>query len=258
MEEFTDVIYEKNLKRNAFTSYGLILYTIIEGEIYFIIAQQRDSITIKEIFYQVIRPHDLPKYAMNLTYNEKKKLLNEDFSSLLKDVYINSKNKEFSYILNNREVFQQNVKNLHPYLINKSVGNKENNWVFPRGRKRFNESDIGCVLRETQEETGLNKKFISIHDDIEQYEEYYIGLNNKLYHIIYYIGFIPHDKIKITNTTKTHLRNTVSNEISKVEILPFDEAYKKLDLTKQYILKIVNTVLTLNLKRSNIQRRHSI
>lgn len=257
MEEFTDVIYERNLKRNSITSYGLILYTIKEGQILYLVAQQRDSITIKEIFHQILKDVDLLKYASNLSHEEMKRLQTESFHDLLDDVYIGCNPREYQTLSNNEQVFKANVELLKKYMNKESIGVVENSWIFPRGRKRFNESDIGCILREVNEETGLNRKHITIYDDIEPYEEYYMGLNKRMYHIVYYIGYIHHSKTKVNYNIKTKYRSTISNEISDVKWLPYEQAYEHLDLSKRYILKLANTVLTLNLKRNHIKRRHS-
>jgi len=257
MEEFTDVIYEKNLKKNSITSYGIILHTIIKGEIYYLVAQQRDSITVKEIFHQVISPDELLKYASNLTKEEKHRIQTENFNDLLDDIFVGCNPREYGLLSYNGNVFSTNLKNLQKYLDADDIGQKENNWIFPRGRKRFNESDIGCVLREVSEETGLNRKHITIYDEIEPYEEYFVGLNKRMYHIVYYVGYIHHSKRISLSKIKTKFRNTVSNEISQMKWLPYEEARTHLDFSKSYILKLVNTVLMLNLKRNHIQRRHS-
>lgn len=257
MEGFTDVIYEKNLKRNSITSYGLILYTIKEGQIFYLIAQQRDSITIKEIFHQVLKEVDLLKYASNLSLEEKIRLEKQSFHDLLDDVFVGCNPREYQQLSNNEQVLKTNIDLLKRYFRNDSIGVPYNNWIFPRGRKRFNETDIGCILREVQEETGLNRKHITIYDDMEPYEEYYIGLNKKMYHIVYYIGYIHHSKTKVNYTVETKFRKTVSNEISDIKWLTYQEAFENLDLSKRYILKLTNTVLSLNLKRNHIHRRHS-
>ena len=73
------------------------------------------------------------------------------------------------------------------YLLSVSPSIDEQEWEFPKGRRKLHESDIDCSIREFCEEVGLYDH-IFIHDLHKQYEEIFQGSNNIRYRNIYYIA----------------------------------------------------------------------
>jgi 8-oxo-dGTP pyrophosphatase MutT (NUDIX family) len=73
----------------------------------------------------------------------------------------------------------------------------EQEWGFPKGRKKIRESDIDCARREFCEETQLHDDDIQINNDIYPFQEIFFGTNNILYKHVYYIAKIVKEKSKI-------------------------------------------------------------
>jgi len=73
----------------------------------------------------------------------------------------------------------------------------EQEWGFPKGRKKIKESDIDCAIREFCEETQLYKDDIQIDSKIIPFQEIFFGTNNILYKHVYYIAKIVKEDAKI-------------------------------------------------------------
>jgi 8-oxo-dGTP pyrophosphatase MutT (NUDIX family) len=73
----------------------------------------------------------------------------------------------------------------------------EQEWGFPKGRKKLRESDIDCALREFCEETQLCKDDIIINKGISPFQEIFFGTNNILYKHVYYIANIVNENTEL-------------------------------------------------------------
>jgi 8-oxo-dGTP pyrophosphatase MutT (NUDIX family) len=120
--------------------------------------------------------------------------------------YLESKSK-FEYILNNNHLKSLlTVKNI------KDNGT-EQEWGFPKGRKKLRESDIDCALREFCEETQLCKDDIIINKDISPFQEIFFGTNNILYKHVYYIANI------VNENTELLIDNSCIEQIREIRAL---------------------------------------
>lgn len=109
-------------------------------------------------------------------------------------------------------------------------------WGFPKGRRNYNENDIGCALREFSEETGYDHKRLKNIENIQSFEEIYMGSNHKLYKHKYYLM-----RLDINECEPIHsvYDNT---EVSKVEWKTYDEVMECIrpyNLEKKDIFKKV-------------------
>lgn len=74
-------------------------------------------------------------------------------------------------------------------MIEKSLSRwEETEWEFPKGRSNKNESEIDCAVREFEEETGYNRKYITLVGNILPYEETFIGSNHTAYRHKYFLA----------------------------------------------------------------------
>ena len=74
----------------------------------------------------------------------------------------------------------------------------EPEWGFPKGRRNNGEKDLECGLREFREETGFEIDRIQLIENINPYEELFIGSNLKSYKQKYYLAYtndIHHDLV---------------------------------------------------------------
>jgi 8-oxo-dGTP pyrophosphatase MutT (NUDIX family) len=266
-EDFTQVINNKIFKKKSTNSYSIILHTLIEGKIYYLLAQVRDSITFKEFIKCNIKDNEIMNYMSHISKEEMYRLLSESFEDLLNDTILDRETHVYKTSLNLQEKFYLNVNKFKNILLDKSIGLKEAPWIFPKGRKEITngfdvESDINCALREFEEETHIKKENIKIYNN-DPLEETYFGIDKNIYKTIYFLGFLDYSifqLLKVEIKSKfivTSKRISLSEEIGKIKLLTYEEAINKLDKPKRYILRIMNNYLIFKLKRKIIQRRHS-
>lgn len=262
-DNFTDVINNKLLKKKAITSYSIILYTIIDNKIYYLLGQVRDTIAFREYIKCCITDDNIKFYLQNMSLGEKKRLITEPFESLIDDVLLNHSGRTYKSTKNCIEQFELNRTLYDGLLKDTTIGIPQNPWIFPKGKIEKNEEEIDCALREFEEETRIKRDKITIIGP-DTLEETYHGLDNQLYKTIYYTGFMKYSDFKdmkpsiYKKVIKTHKRTTISEELSSIKWFDYTEASDSLDETKKYILRIVNTRLIFSLERTRPLRRNSI
>jgi 8-oxo-dGTP pyrophosphatase MutT (NUDIX family) len=232
-------------------SFGIICYKIVNNVIKYIMIQRKDSLSFMEFVRGKYNIED-SKYIMKLieymTDSEKKLLLNNTFDQIWNYTwcqlnhcsfkhtkeYIESKNK-FEIIIND-----YNIKNL--LFTKKSSNISEQEWGFPKGRKKLKESDVDCAIREFCEETQLNKTDIEIDNSIIPFQEIFFGTNNILYKHVYYIAKIINDNAEIS------LDNNCIEQIREIRSLKwFSET------------EVLNHIKNHNIERIKIfKKAHSI
>ena len=257
--DFKQVINSKIFKTKSIVSYGLILHTIIDGEIYYLIGNVRDTIAYKEFIKGNLKDCDIIKYIEKMSHDEKYRIVTENFNELLDDLTINHNSKVYKTSKENEDLFNKNRMKYFSYLTD-TTGLKHKPWIFPKGRLNNNETEIECALREFEEETQIESKYITIYNN-KSFEELYYGLDYKLYKTVYFIGFIKYDDFLSMNISqkfvKSSKRVTVSNEISNIKWVDYKKAIKLLDITKKHILRLTDIYLTFNLKTYKIKEKRS-
>jgi 8-oxo-dGTP pyrophosphatase MutT (NUDIX family) len=258
-EEFTQVINYKLFKQKAVYSYGIICFTIYNEEIFYILGQVRDTIPYKEFIRCFIPSKDMKKYILDMSLQEKEKLLTCKHIDLVNDTIFQTHSRVYKAALMVEEQFKLNIERYKDLLTDDTIGLKENPWIFPKGRKHGNETDLDTAKREFFEETQLSP--ITIYD-VETIEETYYGLNNQLYKTIYFSAYISYDDYKKCKSKMT-LNNSVltkslSDELTTVQLFNYEDAIKVLSKSKTYILRLVNNTLIFKLPRNKAQRRYSI
>jgi 8-oxo-dGTP pyrophosphatase MutT (NUDIX family) len=117
----------------------------------------------------------------------------------------------------------------------------ETEWEFPKGRRNFLEKDLDCALREFEEETGIQKKDLTIIENIVPFEEIFIGSNHKSYKHKYFLAFMDTNQAKPIS-----LYNYQQSEVSKIEWKSLDECLESIrpyNLEKKQLIININKVL---------------
>lgn len=260
-EEFTIVSRKKITNLSAITSYGLSLYTIHKGKIFYLLAQTRDSIAYREFIWNRLAKNEIARYIGYMSDEERERILSYTWQELLMDLLVAPRNNYHYKALDDpylSAAFESNRDNHKKEL---SIKNKqENEWIFPKGRPHAYEKEIKTALREFEEETGIKSKYITIHKS-HTVEEIYYGMDHKLYRSVYYIGYIDYNdyqKYQSRHTTISALfRNTISHEINYLCWLDYDTALLHLNLSKSKVLTMIDSYLIFKLPRKRISRRHS-
>lgn len=190
-------------------------------------------------FMEFVRGHykaDKPECVINLykqmTPQELIKIRTKTFEELWNDIWNGGiqKGKEFNdsyqkYIHLENEMITynektNNLKNISEY-INPSYAIPE--WGFPKGRRKDNEYNIDCAMREFEEETNIKSNSYEMLD-IEPYVEDLIGTDGKKYRHVYYLALLKND-VNPTINTNNHFQAT---EIGNIGLFNFDDILIKI------------------------------
>lgn len=230
-------------------SFGIICYKINNNKIEYLMIQRKDSLSFMEFIrgkYAINNEEYIEELVNNMTENEKELISHGDFDKIWNyawsqqnnnikhtQEYIESKNK-YNYIYN---------INLINNLIKKEKSFKyEQEWGFPKGRRKLKESNIDCAIREFCEETRISKKDIIILHDYNDFEEIFFGTNNILYKHVYYIGKIERE-VKLQIDAKCLEQ---SREIRALEWFEYDNVLKKIkniNIERIELFKLVNKLI---------------
>ena len=239
-------------------SYGIICYKVEDNEIKYIMIQRKDSLSFMEFIrgkYNINEKHYIIKLINCMTYTERNMIYTKTFdeiwvyawchnpTTVFKHTkeYIESKQK-FEFLLSN------NIINI--YYITSNILEQE--WGFPKGRKKIKEQDIDCAIREFGEETGLQKNDIDIKN-IEPFEEIFFGTNNILYKHLYFIA-----KINKKDST-LYINNNCLEQIREIRSLKwcnYDEVINNIKIhntERKELFKRADQLISSLEKKENIK-----
>lgn len=204
-------------------SFGIICYKIINNEVKYIMIQRKDSLSFMEFVrgkYNADDHNYLKQLIEYMTENEKQMIMNNNFDQIWNYTWCQSPHTNFKQTkeyLDSKAKFEHNIGNnyLKSLLIcnNTKSNYTEQEWGFPKGRKKIKETDIDCAVREFCEETQLYKDDILIDKSVIPFQEIFFGTNNVLYKHVYYIAKI------IKNDAKIHIDSTCMEQVREVRAL---------------------------------------
>jgi 8-oxo-dGTP pyrophosphatase MutT (NUDIX family) len=117
-------------------------------------------------------------------------------------------------------------------------------WGFPKGKKYFNESDIDCAIREFTEETGINRKYLTIMNKFGIITETLNGTNNLTYNYYYYVSFSKgNDKIIKTKFDKHEIGSVKWFNYHKLLEIIRPCHLDKIEMIKNLTRALVNLLL---------------
>lgn len=268
-------------------SYGLLPYhikdnsetkinTLTIDNILILLHQRRDTFEYVDFVFQTWKTlEDLPPIFTNMDQDERNRVRNYTFFELWDDIWIDKTTKQYkdNYIRAKRRY--DSIKHLIPQLLdttNSSVIGPP--WGFPKGRKNnMNENDVECAIRETEEETRINRlKFNVLYTSnlvnkskktqnrnfmsgIEtKFSERFQGTNGMSYTTIYYLTEISDTEIPFDIKTPKCIRQTsFSEESTCIKWMTYNEACQHLNSRRQIMLKeAVQSIIALkNTANSN-------
>ena len=174
-------------------SYGIICYSVINNEIYYLMIQRKNSLSFMEFIkgnYKTMDICKITKLIQSMTKDEQNILDCNNFDLIWEKIWFQSNNKNTKEyidaktnfdILLNKNILKEILRNNIKYIT-------ESEWGFPKGRKKQNEKDIECSLREFTEETQYKPDDIKVLDYNFPYNEIFFGTNKILYKHTYYIA----------------------------------------------------------------------
>ena len=244
-----------NLNRSGIiTSYGIISYTVADKEIKYLLICRKDSLGFIE-FVRGKYPFNkeyIQRLVDEMTINEKKILLENDFKYIWDYLWINYSKIHGKYEYNSAcEKFNKLKMGMGGYTDNELnldslIKNSNTNWVtpewgFPKGRRNYKEGLVKCAIREFKEETGLDQNKIDLISNLMPFDEIFIGSNYKLYKHTYYIANYFGD------LSQKQFQKT---EVSDMRWVTYEEAVKLIRFYNKErlgILKDIDVILKKNI-----------
>jgi len=223
--------------KDPITSYGILLFYVDdENNIWYLLAQRRDTIEYTDYLRGRYSNTNLQTYFSLMTIDERERLKKYTFDELWDDLWINHNNNFFREAKTKaKNKYDYNKINMTKYLEITQSTKTEPVWGFPKGKKNTKETELQCAFREFKEETRLNIDYINLLS-LSPTKEVFKGSNGKMYSTIYYIARI-YTKIEIKKINTNGIRKeTVSEEISNLKWTKLDEALNVLPPWRQKLL----------------------
>lgn len=219
------------------TSYGIILFTVKDSELHYLICQRRDSIEYTDFIRGRYSRHHLKTYISLMTAEERYRILNYNFDELWYDLWVNHGSKLYKEIFPKaKSRFLQNYARVKELIASTESLVREPIWGFPKGKQNSRETEIQCAVREFKEESRLHidhKNILNMPPAIELFK----GSNGKMYSTFYYIARTNH-KLPIRKMGLDGIRKeTISEEIRDLKWVTLKEAKQKLPLWRQRLLE---------------------
>jgi ADP-ribose pyrophosphatase YjhB (NUDIX family) len=130
---------------------------------------------------------------------------------------------------------------LESLVKNSGTAWDETEWEFPKGRRNHNEKDVDCALREFSEETGYSLSDIHLIDNLQPFEETFIGSNYKAYKHKYYLAMLSE------NANPSFLQNYQISEVSELKWMTCEECSQSIrpySFEKIALIQNIQRILT--------------
>jgi len=232
-------------------SLGIVAFTKDSfGTFHFLMIRRKNTLGFTDFMrgkYSIYNKEYLLNLFNEMSIVEKTDILKKDFNILWKQLWTNNSsqyNLEEEYSRDKFNSLTSGIMtdtysyNLNDLIIESKTQWEEPEWGFPKGRRNMYEKDIECALREFTEETG----YIStdIIENIQPFEEVFMGSNYKSYKHKYYLMFMKNIDIKQINFVD-------NNEVSKIDWKTYDECLtiiRPYNLEKKSVLKDIYDCLS--------------
>ena len=208
------------------TSIGIVVFRINENIPEFLMIRRKDTLGHVDFMrgkYSLNNKEYILNMLNQMTIHEKESLIQYEFPELWNNVWggtmISNQYKSEESIshekfnaLKNGVMFDNEFITLKELVEESNAQSAwlETEWGFPKGRRNHKESDYDCALREFNEETGYNVKYLQNLQNIIPYEEIFTGSNYKSYKHKYFIMYMSyHNSLMQNEFEKT--------EVSKME-----------------------------------------
>lgn len=244
--------------KRPITSYGIIAYKEIqEGEYQFLIIRRKDTMGYIDILRGKYPSKDTDKHIQilleEITNGEKKRLVELSFEELWDDLWCNHDSSIYNNHYRNAKRKYENLDIKNRINLNEPQQWDEQEYEFPKGRKKDRESGFNCALREFTEETGISADSLRV-DNRPFFTEEFVGSNGICYKHVYYIAKIKDDVSPVLNTG-----NMIQmSEVSKVGLYTYKESmnlFRSYSVMKRAVLTEINNYLKNNKKELSWRRR---
>lgn len=230
-----------HIKKNCkfpLNSYGIILYKIVDNELYLIMIQRKYSYSLISLllnkYYDddILNESKLINIISDMPYVERNYIKNHTFNYLWNKIWIWE--NPYQKFMENNEKYQYFLDN-YLYLLNITpIKNIETEWEFPKGKRLIHESFLQCAIRECVEETNIIP-YVKHHN---MYRETFTGTNNVLYSNNYYLSNCYDKYNNIYYNYNNILQNT---EIRKISWFSIKQVFNKIRHFRHKV-NLLNTI----------------
>jgi ADP-ribose pyrophosphatase YjhB (NUDIX family) len=232
------------------SSYGIIVYKIINNISYYLMIQRKNSLSFMEFIKGNYKPTDINNIKSlieSMTIEEQNLLNSTNFDHIWEKIWLQSNNKNTKEYIEAKTNFDILIKKntLKSILKNNIKHINEPEWGFPKGRKKQNETDIECSLREFTEETQFKNNEIIIKN-IETYIEIFFGTNNIMYKHTYYIANF------INEILNPKFNNNCIQQIREIRAIKWMTFYEVLNHINQYNNERIEIIKNIDIKIKNM------
>lgn len=197
--------------------------------IQFLLIQRKDTLSFVEFIRGKYSSHDdahLCKLLQGMTQNEHDMILSMTFPELWFAVWgesSSSRSHKNDYESSERRYAQ--IADRLPDLVRSHPTQwTEPEWGFPKGRRNPYETDMGCAMREFQEESGLSSDDYCILQNTHSISETFFGTNQIHYCHKYYIAICQ----PVTEVKMNQNNLYMSREVRDIKWCTIDEAMSKI------------------------------
>ena len=241
------------------TSYGIVCYKVDNKQIFYVMIQRKDTLYYVEFVrgnYNIKNKNYIIQMFSKMTMEEREYIRNNSFDDIWNKLWVDNK-KNNSHYKTVKEKFNM-LKNgyyikgkngLFFFDLNNAIDSckstvSEQEWEFPKGRRKLGEKDFQCAVREFHEESNINANDLYFCDMTRYFEEVYLSSNKTRYRNIYYIAKMMNTKnekklfdIKNKNQTK---------EVRDVNWFSLDEVIEKIqsrNIEKYETFRLIHDII---------------
>lgn len=177
----------------------------------------------------------LLKLFSNITLQEKSILLSLQFDYIWYSMFATTEPcKNYYVAMNHYNKFINDGGKLLKQLVLSTPYAQSPNWEPPKGRRKKNEPNIICAIREFEEETNIDSDNYNI---LPNYKINYIFIENNIqYNIVYYVATMKENKSTSLSLTELNKLKEI-NDIRWVPLCHLD-SYTMFEFIKLKIIKI--------------------
>lgn len=187
--------------KQPIVSFGCVQFRVKDNIREYLMICRKDTLGYIDFIrgkYNLLDDEYIINMFKQMTNCEKKRIIEQNFKTLWNNLWQTTHSSGSSLYKSEEELSRSKFNKIKGgerlQLIIQRSDNCEKwdvpEWGFPKGRRNYLEGEYECALRETIEETGVEKDVMIGIKNIVPFEEVFIGSNYKFYKHKYFLMYI--------------------------------------------------------------------